>query len=380
MVDGALVDGVRGGAPANEELEAFITSDPLDPAGWLVYGDWLQGEGDPRGELVAVQAKLARDPGNPDLMEAQRALFRSHGDALLKGLHRYLIPTPGRGPLFRFSWEFGFLWTANLQPSGHTVHEFVEGLRALLSHPSARFLHALTIGTPPENAWPAVLGVLHEVQSVRPLRMLYLGNSAMDAANPRPAFGPIGDLGELWKRFPHLEIVVLRGGMMNLGRLELPRLRELTIETSALQRETLLTLGARSWPALERLELWFGDRRCTCTLNELAPILEAERFPRLTHLGIRNCAFVDRVCHALAHAPLAPQLRMLDLSLGALTDAGVAALIDGKESFGNLVGLDLRWNHFRLNHDFKGLAKWVDCGSVVSDHHDHNRPKVWLDT
>lgn len=373
MADGALV-------PANEELEAFILDDPLDPSGWLVYGDWLQAEGDPRGELVAVQAKLARDPGNRELMEAQRALFRAHGDALLQGLHRYLVPTAERGPLFRLSWEFGFLWTANVRPSGHALRELVEGLRALLMHPSARFLHALTIGTPPDNGWPAVLEALHSLP-LRPLRMLYLGDSAMDATNPRPAFGPIGDLGGLWRRFPHLEIVVLRGGTMNLGGLELPRLRELTIETSALQRETLLALGARSWPALERLELWFGDRRCTCTLNELAPIFEATRFPRLSHLGIRNCAFVDRVCHALAHAPLAPQLRALDLSLGALTDVGAEALIDGKESFTNLVILDVRWNHFRARHGLTGVvAKWVDGGSVLSDNTDHNRPKVWLDT
>jgi uncharacterized protein (TIGR02996 family) len=371
MVDGSL---------ANEELEAFILDDPLDPAGWLVYGDWLQGEGDPRGELVAVQAKLAREPGNPELMDAQRVLFRAHGDALLEGLHRYLVPTAERGPLFRLSWEFGFLWTANVTASGHRLGDFIAGLRALLAHPSARFLHALTIATPPENGWPAVLEVLHEIRGVRPMRILFLGDSAMSTTHPRPAFGPIGDLGGLWKRFPHLEVLVLRGGMMNVGALELPRLRELTIETSALQRETLLALGARHWPALERLELWFGDRRCTCTLNELAPILEAARFPRLGHLGIRNCPFVDRFCVALAHAPLAPQLRVLDLSLGALTDMGAAALVDRKESFANLAVLDIRWNHFRSPWSFAGLAKFVDCGAVVSDHHEHGRPTVWLDT
>ncbi|MFO0736149.1 MAG: TIGR02996 domain-containing protein [Labilithrix sp.] len=370
----------RALATANEELEAVILEDPLDPSGWLVYGDWLQAEGDPRGELVAVQAKLARDPGNPELMEAQRELFRTHGDGLLEGLHRWLVPTADRGPLFRLSWEFGFLWTANVAPSGHHLPELIAGLRALLTHPSARFLHALTIATPPADGWPSVLEVLHQLEGVRPLRILFLGDSAMSAGHPRPAFGPIGDLSGLWSRFPRLEIVALRGGMMDLGGLELPRLRELTIETSALQREALLALGARTWPALERLELWFGDRRCTCTLNELVPILEAARFPALGHLGIRNCPFVDRVCHALAHAPLAAQLRVLDLSLGTLTDLGAAALMDAKESFTNLAVLDVRWSHFRSEWSFEGLAKFVDRGHVVSDRDDLGRPKVWLDT
>lgn len=375
MVDRAALDR---GPNRNDDLEAVILEDPLDPAGWLVYGDWLQSEGDPRGELVAVQAKLARDPGNPELMEAQRALFRTHGDGLLEGLHHFLIPRGERGPLFRLSWEFGYLWTANVTAAGHSLGELVAGLRALLSHPSARFLHVLTIGTPPDNGWPDVIEVLLERPT--PLRILFLGESAALASNPRPAFGAIGDLSAVWRRFPDIEVLTLRGGMMNLGGLELPRLRELTIETSALQRETLLALGARPWPHLEKLELWFGDRRCTCSLTELAPVFAAERFPRLGHLGIRNCPFVDRVCHALAHAPLAPQLRTLDLSLGALTDMGAAALLDAKKSFANLVILDLSWNHFRTSWDFTGLAKWVSAGHAVSDREDMNRPKVWLDT
>lgn len=371
----------RAALTPNDELEAVILEDPLDPAGWLVYGDWLQAEGDPRGELVAVQAKLARDPGNPELMEAQRALFRAHGDGLLEGLHPFLVPRGERGPLFRLSWEFGYLWTANVTAAGHSLAEVVAGVRALLAHPSARFLHVLTIGTPPDHGWSEVIAVLLQPGPTRsPLRILFLGESATTASNPRPAFAAIGDLSGLWKRFPDIELLTLRGGMMNLGGLELPRLRELTIETSALQRETLLALGARHWPHLEKLELWFGDRRCTCTLTELAPIFAAERFPRLGHLGIRNCPFVDRVCHALAHAPLAPQLRTLDLSLGALTDMGAAALLDAKESFANLVILDLSWNHFRTSWDFSQLAKWVSAGHAESDREDMNRPRVWVDT
>src|SRR5262245_57560532 len=79
----------------NAELEAVILEDPLDPAAWLVYGDWLEEVGDPRGELVAVQARLARDPGNPELMDAQQALLLRHGDALLEGLHDYLRGSAG---------------------------------------------------------------------------------------------------------------------------------------------------------------------------------------------------------------------------------------------------------------------------------------------
>jgi uncharacterized protein (TIGR02996 family) len=41
---------------ANLDLEAQIAAAPDAPDPFLVYGDWLQQSGDPRGELVALQA------------------------------------------------------------------------------------------------------------------------------------------------------------------------------------------------------------------------------------------------------------------------------------------------------------------------------------
>ena len=37
-----------------------ILTDPDDDRPRMVYADWLLGEGDPRGELIAVQCALAR--------------------------------------------------------------------------------------------------------------------------------------------------------------------------------------------------------------------------------------------------------------------------------------------------------------------------------
>lgn len=375
MVDGAVT---------NDDLEAIIHADPLDPAGWLIYGDWLQSEGDPRGELVAVQARLARDPGNPELMEAQRAIFKKNAPILLAGLDPYLMPDPQ--PLFRLSWEFGFIWTANVRANGHTLDQFLVGLRALLTHPSAKFMHALTVGTPPDDAssWGAVLDILR-AHAPASLRMLYLGSTTTTELHPRPAFGALGDLSALWPRLPDLEILSLSGGVMHVGQLQLPKLRELVVETSALQRETLVTLGANDWPRLERLELWFGDRRCTCTVNDLQPLFEGAHFPRLSKLALRNCSFVDRICHQLRQAPLGPQLFSLDLSLGALTDMGAAALVEAKPNLPRLGILDVRWHYFHDDWlaELFTVAKYVDHWTYrvgVSDQEDRRRPRVWVDT
>ncbi len=49
---------------ANPVLEGAILENVDDPAGYLVYGDWLQARGDPRGELIAVQGALLTKPAS----------------------------------------------------------------------------------------------------------------------------------------------------------------------------------------------------------------------------------------------------------------------------------------------------------------------------
>jgi uncharacterized protein (TIGR02996 family) len=373
----------------NTELEEAILEDPLDPAAWLVYGDWLQSEGDPRGELVAVQAHHARDPGNPVLLERQRELFGLHGPLLTQGLEPWLEPTPLqngrlREPLFRVSWEFGFLWTATASPE-YTIDETVEGLRALLDHPSGHFLHALALPTPTENQWPRLVFALKEKE--RPLRILLLGTS--NSERERPSFNPLGDLSRLWTQLPHLRSLDLRGGLMTVGAFRLPHLRELTIATSSLQRETLLAIANQEWPHLERLELWFGSRRCTCSLPDLAAIFEGTKFPRLRHLGLRNCAFVDRICNSLTTAKITRQLHVLDLSLGALTSIGVSALVSAKRAFEHLAVLDLHHHYVDsvTMAGTKNLARFVDDsqplytfgGDDEAVQEMGGTPNVWLD-
>ena len=378
MVDGAV---------RNDELESIIDADPQDPVGWLIYGDWLQSEGDPRGELVAVQARLARDPGNPQLMAEQRVLFKKNAHILLAGLDDYLTLEPE--PLLRLSWEFGYIWTANVRARGHTLAQFTAGLRALLMHPSARFLHALTVGTPPDevNGWAATLEILR-VHAPSSVRMLFVGTTDMEERLPRPAFGAVGDLSVLWPRLPNLEVVSLSGGTMHVGTMDLPKLKELIVETSALQREVPIALGSRPRPTLERLELWFGERRCTCMLADLAPIFEGSQFPALTKVAFRNCAFVDRICNAFREAPIGKQLHTIDLTLGVMTGMGAAALVEAKPNLSRLVVLNVDWNNNDEDardamSELRAVARVVSFGSFASwrsDREVRRSPRVWVDT
>lgn len=54
----------------NLDLEALIVANPDSRDGYILYSDWLQQHGDPRGEFIAVQ--LARESQPHDAMIADR--------------------------------------------------------------------------------------------------------------------------------------------------------------------------------------------------------------------------------------------------------------------------------------------------------------------
>ena len=67
--------------PANEEsLLAAIYATPDDDGPRLVYSDWLQERGDPRGEFIALQLQPTRDATSEKRM---RALLKQHKKAWL---------------------------------------------------------------------------------------------------------------------------------------------------------------------------------------------------------------------------------------------------------------------------------------------------------
>jgi uncharacterized protein (TIGR02996 family) len=79
----------------NRALEAAIAADPSATAPYLVYGDWLEERGDPRGELIAIQRRLL-DDDRPDLRLREAAIWRAHwplfvGPAAIHGVWRVTL-------------------------------------------------------------------------------------------------------------------------------------------------------------------------------------------------------------------------------------------------------------------------------------------------
>jgi uncharacterized protein (TIGR02996 family) len=334
----------------NPELEAAIEKQPDNVEAYLVYGDWLQSQGDPRGELIALQCAAHQAQGE----EAKK--LERQASALVRKYKKYLL-----GPLadrendedfgdkdVEVEWRFGFIKSARLaQADYESDFNVAEAVKQLFALPSARFLRELTFGMASfdgQNSYGGIIGALAEVRCPT-LEKLFLGDFEYPDQT-EISWTELGNIEPLYKAFPNLRSLKLRGGSLKLGKVDLPELREFTVESGGLPEDAVKSIVKASWPKLERLEVWFGAENYGAGggVDDLKPLLEGKNLPKLKHLGLRNAEFTDELCQVLHQAPILKQLETLDLSMGTMTDVGAAALAANAAAYKQLKHLDVTEN------------------------------------
>jgi uncharacterized protein (TIGR02996 family) len=280
--------------PRNPELEAAILKDPEDAAAYSVYADWLQGQNELRGELIAAQiAADARDSAKARAAAAE--LLETHAS--------YFSGALAHDATLTLSWQRGFIHSAELEAR---PGESARTLEQLLVHPSARFLVGLALELEADDPKPA-LDVLarHLPKSLRALELF--------------ARCELPDLEPLWRACQELRRLELAAHSFAGGGMELPQLERARFLCTALGGRAARAIAAAPWPALEHLDIYFGEG--STTYGDVSPLLERTDLPKLTHLKLRGASFVGRICRALPASPFANQLIVLDLSKGDLADA-----------------------------------------------------------
>ena len=310
--------------PRDDALEAALRASPGEDAAALVYGDWLQQRGHPRGELAALTG------------DAAAAFVETHADALL-GTRLYFAAEATEGDRLELRWERGFLRWARIDGCFERG-DSEDLLFELLRHPSARLLRELEIGChhagDQDNS--LISPILTHAAAPPPLQRLVIG----DFDNTRDdnidlSRTPLGDLSRLSAAYPTLEDIELKGSSVELGRLDLPRARRFALRTSSLERETLAAIARAAWPALAELELWFGNREYVghpCGVRDVAALLRAD-LPALRVLRLMNTLLSDELCAPLAASPLAARLAVIDFGLGTLSAEGARVLVRERAAF-----------------------------------------------
>ena len=221
----ARIAGREPPVHVHAELAAAIARDLDDANAWTVYGDWLTEQGDPRGELLALQ------------LAGQHA----QADKLLARYRRHFLGELGedRDPTEHVvvTWRNGFLASADV---------LLADLDALLALESARFLDELVVR----------VEALEAVAFDRLPRTLR--SFAIEPRYRHPDYKRARelDLAALFARLPRLERVALHGSEVRI--VAPPQLRSLEIDALDVHCDEAVFAAH---PALETL------------------VLEVQRFP-----------------------------------------------------------------------------------------------------
>jgi uncharacterized protein (TIGR02996 family) len=321
-------------------FEQALVDDPEQVEGYLVYADWLQARGEPRGELIAVQHAM-REHANA-ASTATEATFAPPAQALacaelvLLGRHRerffgaelarvvdidtqrYAIDA------FELSWHLGFLRRAMLARSPS---------RALPQ--SARVDHLLTEPVPLAGGagWPELL------------------------PNPSARL-----LREVLCDWVDLEALINAGPPVTLRRVEVSLERWWPAEREA---ETLAADEFYMNTSLEDvLGPAVGSAPAAC--EALRALLE-QTPPALSELALLRAPFSRELVQELIEAPAATRrgLRVLDLSHGSLRDGELPLLRELLDRLPALEQLDLRRN--RLTRAVRDELAQLRPGCVLLD-------------
>jgi len=240
-------------------------------------------------------------------------------------------------PRLRLNWDADIAMT-----------ELVE---ALLARPEAANLEAIVFGMWGEHdAEPTDFIELLITSSSRlpALKALFIGDIVSE--ENEISWIANGDLSGLWPAFPGLKELRVRGGNgLVLGKMDLPELTSLIIESGGLAREVVADALAAKLPSLTHLELWLGEENYGATSDaQQFEGLALPNMPALKTLALRDCDYADQLAAVIAKAPVLSRLDRLDLSLGTLGDEGADALLQSA-AVAQLKELDL--NHHYIGED-----------------------------
>lgn len=268
---------------------------------YLVYSDYLQENGDPMGELIALGVK-ATEGGEEDTTRFQRYL-KLHEARFLGSLPRDKVSLVWRHGLVDTIEEPLFKWMTLAQ------------WEHLLTLRVCEFLRGITLRRSPPADLEALI-VQHAAESFRTLTLELDGERLPSQIMQRS-----------------LHTLVVSAGKLVLDSDSLPgSLVRLELRTSELACVMPLRLGIR--------ELHVAGYSAT----RLMSLLETIELPALTHLGISDGILEPKTFGKLGRLPLAAQLTSLSLTNVELTDDIVQAMARTKTGFSALAELDVSFN------------------------------------
>ncbi|WP_221801580.1 STM4015 family protein [Oceanobacter mangrovi] len=248
---------------------------------------------------------------------------------------------------------------------------FQDYFKAFLQQPGIDQIDTLLLGNWGEAFETGIDDALQQLveASDRLSAVKHLALAEMDSEECEVSWINLGNFGSLYNAYPQLQTLQIKGSVgLQLGELNLPELRSLTLINGGLSHEVLAEISRANCPELQHLELWLGEENYGCDIaNEhlQALVKQLPRFPQLSYLALCNYEAADELAKLLPSLELPATLTTLDLSKGTLSDEGGAALLTMAERLGQLQTLDL--HHHYLCDDMMQQLQQLPCQVDVSE-------------
>jgi uncharacterized protein (TIGR02996 family) len=320
-----------------DALESALIENPEDLATHYAYADYLQDQGDPRGEFIQLQLALEdhqrtdmerrRSKARADVLQQafQREWLGSLADELLGTIEGRVEYWGESGRPYEIRFYRGWLdrivrRTANSR--------FSDLGRLMCQSPETRLLRSLIL-----EYDDGVMEQLTHSPFLSNLRMLQVGSRFEVAENVERPFHFIANFVAKLRRLEQL--YVFTRGALSYNLLSLPNLTALhTLHIDRLDRRNILGYLASN-PALGNLaHLWLCSEAAQPSFVDLAGVrstLQSPHLRSLTHLRLHRSDLGDVGCTEIVTSGILKRLKVLDLRYGEITDTGARILADSPD-------------------------------------------------
>lgn len=224
-----------------------------------------------------------------------------------------------------------------------------------------------------------VKGLIENKQRLQQLEGLFWGD--IDSEECEISWIEQTDLGPLLDVLPNLKALKIKGtGGLSIGRKMRPNLTSLEIISGGMPTDVVEDIVHSGLPNLEKLVLYVGvnDYGFDDDLEIFRPFFSKENYPKLKYLGIVDAEGEDEIVDRFLESDILPQLEVMDISCGILTDEGAQKLLDQADKVGHLQLIDMHY-HFlskSMQHKLQQLPVKVDLSDPQKYDEDYMSPCI----
>ena len=218
-----------------------------------------------------------------------------------------------------------------------------------------------------ESCQPIIDMFAEHAERFAHLESLFIGD--MESEECEISWIKQGDYSRLYAALPNLKKLTIKGTQdLELGEIAHDKLEHLEIISGGTPCNVFASLQNSQLPALKTLIVYIGveDYGFDASLDIVMKLASKSLFPSLTHLGLVNSEEQNEIVRRVLESDILPQLEVLALSCGTLTDEGAEPLLKHADRLSHLKLLEL-YHHYLTEQMQKKLQKTLTCTVELSE-------------